>query len=89
MTEVSAGEITVEIILESQSYKFTGQELDVSMESSEEEIIGRLAPAIKEATRTEGNEGIDIVDASGHSDFTIRKHLDENNIFVYPKGLAG
>ena len=80
---VSTDRLTVEIILESRSIPFDAQILDVSFDSPAEEILGRLAPAVKEA------ENIDILDGSGNPLYVVKKMTAQNKIFIYPKGTAG
>lgn len=56
--------------------------MSLTMDSSEREILDAVRPVVQQ------REGLDIYDTSEYS-FTVRKALNSNTIYVYPKAPAG
>jgi len=57
--------------------------LGISMESTDRQVINACRESILEAS------GSDINDEYGNSSYSIRKALNTNTIYVYPKPIAG
>ena len=55
----------------------------VDMDSAEADIISAVRPIISES------EGVDLSDEHGDVAFTVRKAINSNTIYVYPKPVAG
>ena len=76
-----AGEIIV--TLESQEKHFPITDFNLTMDSTNEEILDAVAPAILEEfginIKEEGEEGI----------YTVKKITESNKIYCFPKSPAG
>jgi len=74
-------DITVVIQSEDREYDF--DQLDLTFESSDEEIIEALQPVVLEDT------GFNIKEEDGTTLFTVHKAENSGKITVYPKSAAG
>ena len=79
MTE-TIGKIIV--VVESKEKEFNYEELGVTFDSSSEEILKAVQPAILEAT------GINI-EEDDESLYVVKKIEDSKNCFIFPKSPAG
>ena len=57
--------------------------LDVSMESSDRQILDAVRPAVREM------DGVELNDEQGEVSFAVRRASNTNTIYVYPKPVAG
>jgi hypothetical protein len=57
--------------------------LSVNMESTPNEILDAVRNVVSE------NDGTDLTDDNGEVSFTVRKAMNTNTIYVYPKPVAG
>lgn len=57
--------------------------LDLTIDSTERDILNAVRPIIQ------GREGIDIQDDTGVYGYTVRKAMNSNSIYIYPKPVAG
>ena len=57
--------------------------LGVTIDSSDRDVLNVVRPVIQ------GREGLDIQDDTGIYSYTVRKALNSNSIYVYPKPVAG
>ncbi len=74
------GKITV--ILEGADRSFSYDELGLTYESSDEEVIEALNPVFQE-------EGINLKDEWEEGGYTIKRSDNSQNIHLYPKSTAG
>jgi len=57
--------------------------LQLNIGSSEHDILAAVRPLMRE------QEGFDIADGDGDYAYTVRKAVNSNTIYVYPKPVAG
>lgn len=57
--------------------------LGVTLQSSDREILDAIRPVMQ------NREGADIADARGEFSYSVRKAINSNTIYVYPKPVAG
>ena len=57
--------------------------LGLDIDSSDRDILNEVRPIIQ------GREGIDIQDDTGVYGYTVRKAMNSNSIYIYPKPVAG
>lgn len=69
----------VRITLEGREIPHTQEQLGVTMDSTEDEILAAVRNIVAE----------NIVDDSGEFSYTVRKAFNTKTIFVYPKPVAG
>ncbi len=74
------GNITV--ILEGEDRSFDYEQMGVTYESSDEEVIDALAPIFRE-------EGIDLKTEWENGGYTVKRSDNSQNIHIYPKSTAG
>ena len=67
------------ITLEGRDVEVALESLNLTMDSTERAIL----------TAARGIAGENIVDGEGEFSFTVRKALNSNKIYVYPKPVAG
>jgi len=57
--------------------------LSLTMDSSEREVLNAIRPTVQ------NRENVDIQDDTGVFSYSVRKALNSNTIYVYPKPVAG
>lgn len=73
------------VTLEGKDINIPMDSLQVSIDSSSNDILNAVKDIIQESEgNTEGYE-----DAYGNYTYTVRKALNSNTIYVYPKPVAG
>lgn len=75
------GEIIVTLASDEKHYSY--DQLSVSYQSSDDEILDALAPVLLE------EEGFNIREEQRDGYFTMRRVDSTQNIFVFPKSTAG
>ena len=73
----------VVVTLEGRDITIPMYSLEVNMDSSSAEILGAVQGIIRE------EQGVDLADERGDVAFAVRKALNSNTIYVYPKPVAG
>jgi hypothetical protein len=71
------------ITLEGRDITIPMNSLSVNMESTPNEILDAVRNVVSE------NDGTDLTDDNGEVSFTVRKAMNTNTIYVYPKPVAG
>lgn len=84
MTENAVETGKVIVILDGKEYKFEHGLLNVTMDSSEADILNAV-----ESIFREDSEGNTSLKSDGDWVYTINKALNQGNIYVYPKSTAG
>ncbi len=79
MDNTATGQIIVTLASEDKPFDY--ERLDVSFDSTDEEILSALAPVLLE------EEGFNIEDAE--ETFTVKRAENSHNIYVFPKSTAG
>lgn len=59
------------------------ESLNLEINSPERDILNAIRPIIQ------GREGLDIQDNDGAFSYTVRKAMNSNSIYIYPKPVAG
>ena len=75
------GEIVV--VLESEEKRFSYDQLGLTFESSDKEVLDALQPVILEET------GINILEEDNESLYTVKSVEESGNKFIFPKSPAG
>ena len=57
--------------------------LGLNIDSSDNDTLNAVRPIIQ------GREGLDIQDDAGVYSYTVRKAMNSNSIYIYPKPVAG
>ncbi len=73
----------VRVTVEGRDVVIPMDNLGVNIDSSEREILAAVRPMVREA------QGVDLNDEAGEVAFTVRKALNSDTIYVYPKPVAG
>jgi uncharacterized protein YxjI len=73
----------VVITVDGRDIRIPMSSLSVTIDSNERSILDAIMPVVRE------NENLDIRDSSGTYTYTVRKALNSNTIYVYPKPVAG
>ncbi len=73
----------VVVTLDGRDVKIPMETLGVTMDMTDRQILTAARASIMES------EGVDLSDESGVSAFGVRKALNSNTIYVYPKPVAG
>ena len=78
-------EIKNEVIvtIEGQDSRIPMDSLGLTIDSTETAILNAIRPMMREI------RGLDIADGDGEMSYTVRKALNSNTIYVYPKPVAG
>jgi hypothetical protein len=71
------------VTIEGQDSHIPMESLGLTMESSERDILAAIRPMMREM------RSLDIEDDDGEMSYTVRKALNSNTIYVYPKPVAG
>jgi len=75
------GKIIITLASTEKEYEY--DRLDVTFDSSDEEILKAVSPVILE------EEGFDINEEQEDGYFTIKRVEDSKNIYIFPKSTAG
>lgn len=75
------GKIIITLASTEKEYEY--DRLDVSYDSTDEEILDAVAPVILE------EEGFDIKEEQEEGYFTIKRVDDSKNVYIFPKSTAG
>lgn len=79
---IDVGEDTVRerifVTVDGDEVQISLEDAGVDFDSSESEIMARVAPMVEEQT------GVNITDS-----FKVRKMVDSHNIFIIPNSVAG
>jgi hypothetical protein len=59
------------------------ESLELDINSPDRDILNAVRPIIQ------GREGFDIQDEGGAFSYTVRKAMNSNSIYIYPKPVAG
>jgi hypothetical protein len=81
MSEEIRNEVVVTI--EGQDSRIPMESLSLTMDSSETVILNAIRPMMREI------RDLDMADDDGEMSYTVRKALNSNTIYVYPKPVAG
>jgi hypothetical protein len=81
MSEEIRNEVVVTI--EGQDSRIPMESLGLTMDSSETVILNAIRPMMREI------RDLDMADDDGEMSYTVRKALNSNTIYVYPKPVAG
>ena len=81
MSEEMKNEVVVTI--EGQDSHIPFESLSLTMDSTEAVILNAIRPMMREI------RGLDMADGDGEMSYTVRKALNSNTIYVYPKPVAG
>lgn len=73
----------VVITLDGEDIRIPQVSLNIDMDSSN----GAIIDAVREIVRE--NRGVDLMDEGGDVAFAVRKAVNSNTIYVYPKPVAG
>ena len=73
----------IKVLLESQEVALNAEQLDINMDTPENEILKNCASAILEQT------GVNIESDLGGYIYTVRKMTDSDTIYILPKAEAG
>lgn len=73
----------VVITLDGRDVRIPMDNIGISIESTEREIIDAVRPVVQEEHQ------IDIDDENGRVSFTVRKAINSDTIYVYPKPVMG
>lgn len=79
--QVADGEVI--ITMEGQDTNIPMRSLDLTIDSTEAEILRAIRPVMRE------QRGLDISDDRGEISYTVRKAMNSNKIYIYPKPVAG
>lgn len=71
------------VTIEGQDSRIPMESLGLTMESAERDILNAIRPMMREM------RNLDIADDDGEMSYTVRKALNSNSIYVYPKPVAG
>mgnify|MGYP001609191283 FL=1 len=80
-TTEPTGEIIV--TLASKELKYSYEQLGVTFESSDSEILDALQPVVLE------EEGFDIKEVQDEGAYTLKRVDESKNIYLFPKSTAG
>ena len=69
----------VVITLEGRDVEISLESLGLTMESTEQDILNAVRNVVAE----------NITDGTGEFSYTVRKALNSNRIYIYPKPVAG
>lgn len=90
MTDVAdavnvADEVRNEVVITTngRDTRIPMESLGITINSSDRDILNVVRPIIQ------GREGLDIQDDTGVYSYTVRKAMNSNSIYVYPKPVAG
>lgn len=89
VAEVDAVNVTDEIrneviiTVNGRDIRVPMESLDLEINSPERDILNAVRPIIQ------GREGLDIQDEGGAFSYTVRKAMNSNSIYIYPKPVAG
>lgn len=85
MTDVATAESTGNVIitLDGRDIRIPMESLSLTIDSGVGAILDAVRPVIQ------SSENVDIQDAGGDFSFTVRKAVNSNSIYVYPKPVAG
>ena len=73
----------VVITVEGRDIRIPMDSLSIDINSTERQILDAIMPVVRD------NEALDIRDGYGTYTYTVRKALNSNTIYVYPKPVAG
>ena len=73
--------ITITLGSDEKVYSFT--DLSIDYDSSDEEIIEALSPALEE------EEGVNLLDEFNEGNYTVKRTDNTENVFIFPKSRAG
>lgn len=73
----------VVITIEGQDTRIPMDSMGLTINSPESEILRAVRPIMRE------QRGLDISDDRGEISYTVRKAMNSNTIYVYPKPVAG
>ena len=73
----------IKVLLESKEIPLDAQQMGITMDTPETEILKICAPVIVEET------GVNIEADTGGYIYTVRKMTDSNTIYILPKAEAG
>ena len=79
--QVADGEVI--ITMDGQDTNIPMRPLDLTIDSTEAEILRAIRPVMRE------QRGLDISDDRGELSYTVRKAMNSNKIYIYPKPVAG
>lgn len=71
------------ITLDGRDVSLDMENLGLTLDSTESQIIDAVRGVVRES------ENVDIADENGEYAYTVRKALNSNTIYVYPKPVAG
>lgn len=80
-TEEPSGEIIV--TLASKELKYSYEQLGVTFESLDSEILDALQPVVLE------EEGFDLKEEQDEGTYTLKRVESSKNIYLFPKSVAG
>ena len=87
MTETNTAQTAqrneVVVTMEGRDITVPMDSLQLNIGSSERDILAAVRPLMQE------QEGFDIADGDGEFAYTVRKAMNSNTIYVYPKPVAG
>ena len=81
MANTNGGDVVITV--EGRDIRIPMDSLSVNIDSSERIILDAIMPVVRD------NENLDIRDGYGTYTYTVRKALNSNTIYVYPKPVAG
>jgi uncharacterized protein YxjI len=71
------------ITVNGRDIKIPLESLSLTIDSSDRDILNAVRPVIQ------GRESLDIQDDTGTYSYTVRKAMNSNSIYIYPKPVAG
>ena len=71
------------ITVEGKDIRIPMNSLSIDINTSERLILDAIMPVVRD------NENLDIRDSYGTYTYTVRKALNSNTVYVYPKPVAG
>jgi len=85
MTDTTAATVTNEVVitLDGRDIRIPMESLSLTIDSGVGAILDAVRPVIQ------SSENVDIQDERGDYSFTVRKAVNSNTIYIYPKPVAG
>ena len=81
MTQNNSGEVVITV--EGRDIRIPMNSLSIDINTNERLILDAIMPVVRD------NENLDIRDGYGTYTYTVRKALNSNTVYVYPKPVAG
>ena len=81
--EIEDGDAALRIILQATEHKFLLSQFDLTMDSSQDEILKAIEPML------DRDYGVEVFDQFGNPLFITKRSANTNTIQIFPKSTAG